>query len=454
MDTITGRFRSATSASQIDRTDVIVNAIITLNKFKSAKKGAPLNNSSVKKTDRYGMMSDNALWDDAKHISDDDNTSGTNNRDSASYSGVEFIVSLMDIANFVRMDTDEVSTALYILQKKGVLSYTMSDPMIYITILKNNISEDIKSYFNCSKFLWDIDESRLLDLPVNNLLCYFWMRHAARRVGDILNFVVKDAACRVMDMWRIGSIISATLNIDVTPGKHVAQSSNVDKISLSEEISELTLADKQKLIMNFLCHYMSHLAPKQKSSTVSSAGSILYAPENIQEAPNIEGGALLEFEHLFHTVCTPIIQVSMDYTAYKVIMHRMATHSCSDIQAPSSDEKWCLTFWRDMIVLASHPNIAELVKSVLSAADQNRKIPFILMQSNLLLANIQYYTLDLVPLFIARIFHGLSSNKLNMNDWAPSGYWGKYKNVNFQDILNSTKDYLNDKNMAREPAIF
>jgi hypothetical protein len=424
---VSGSFRRASSEADIDRSDVIVNAIVELNELK--KVGSK---SSSRRKQPCGPGAD-ALkdWFDDNSSSDD----GDGGRpENSQYSATSFSVSLMDLANRLDMEPDRVASALYSLQKRGIISYSVADTMVYVTTSNSEISSSLRQFSMSSEFetyLKDFYELNINgsaksgSISSTKVFLHCWMKYVSHSVNKILTRVMTDASNRVLDMWRVGCVVSSTLG-----GDKSLDSVNDEKY-VEKGADEPDMSDKKRKVMDFLCHYMRNLSSHHEAHVM---------PEQHSEPSDHSAisSSMMELENAFHNVEVPIVHCSK---SFRDIRNQMLKPSSE------SEDKWQCEFWNDAIRMIRHPRLIEFAKSITNHSPSSHKESsnVSVYHHHLVRQKSSYYNFQLIPLFIAKIFHGLNSYLLKQDEWVATGLWGKYRSVAFENIVDIIGKQLLDE---------
>ena len=348
---------------------------------------------------------------------------------SESYGGLEFRVSLIDLANRLQIDADATARSLYVLRKKNVLSYSMSDSKIYLTILRDGLSSSIRKYQEIS-----VGQSSLSDANKRGTSWLnMWIWSISERVNNILAQNVNCVATRVLDMWRVGKMIcSLTSHGSTASSSHAtadvltSQEKGMCSHQLPESLRGLSAREIQRTLNDFVCDfYIGNLAPKKSGS-------------ESDETDWSSSEAMGSMVQMFYELGVPIIWVENspdnETTSFKKsqcsshAVHKRHRHS--GLQAAS--RKVTDDFLFDIRALSIDVRLHELIAPLLSFDN---------------LISDQWIPIGspaaLKSLFIAKIFHGLSSNLLQQQDWLHTGLWGRYSQVDFQCIIGIAERCLN-----------
>ena len=428
LDSVTGSFRRASSESDVDRSDVIVNAIVELNEH---HKGNKRDARHRKRPSGPGADALKDWFDD--NSSSDDNNDGISGRDNSQYSAASFSVSLMDLANRLNMEPDRVASALYSLQKRGVISYTIAETMIYVTSSTSDISSSLRLFAKSPEFETYLEEFYKLNAkflsksgPISaiKVLLHCWMKHISHAVNKILIRVMTDASNRVLDMWRVGCVVSSTLN-----GGKVSDGSKEETSVLGTTEN----SENKRKVMDFLCHYMRHLSSHHEAHVSNTA------QDSKPSDSTLISSSMIELENEFRSVEVPIMKCSL---SFREIRSQILTKPGAE-----REDKWQGDFWNDVIRMIRHPQTIEFSKSITShvSSSVQDSSSFSAYHRQLVRQRSSYYNFELIPLFVAKIFHGLGSNLVKQDDWVASGLWGRYRNVAFDNIVYVIKQQLHDE---------
>lgn len=338
-----------------------------------------------------------------------------------SYGGAEFRVSLLALATKLRVDPDSVARSLYSMRKKNIFSYSLSNTKVYISVSKRHLCSDISGYkFDLAEKLFTDDGRRSYLSLLSD-----WLWSVSTRVNKILQTNVDCAATRVLDMWRIGSMIAAVTVADIRPGgkvliDEIASSAKSDHVGciLPKCFLEMSPSNRQKTMTDFVCdYYISHLAPRREMF-----GNGLYIkPSRCISSGNDDVQS--ELEILFYSINVPIFQC-LEHDSRSPRAERLGLKLASD--------KFYLNFLNDIHSVGTDPRLLDTVETVLSAG---------IIQWG---SSIDKVRLSIKCLYMAKIFHGLCSHMLRQQDWAHTGMWGRYINVEFDCIVSVARRYSSD----------
>lgn len=325
---------------------------------------------------------------------------------SSSYGGLEFRVSLLEIANRLCVDPDSVSRSLYVLRKRNILSYSMSNSMVYMTVSTASLTSDIEAFVATRQ-----KEVPLAVEPSAETGYNEWLRSVARRINSIVETNLRCAATRVLDMWRVGNMIDA-----VSPavegqdqGACVMSSECMPPCFLST-----TAEQKQKILTDFVCdYYVRELAPKKD----------LLEHSNTSKPPSSDP-SILQMENLFYGIELPVYTLANEGHAAESDLSSIAKIRIrSRIGMKKLPQRQLEAFTQDLRQLFLIPRLSEILELFFRSFDASSKID----------------ELSVKALYMAKIFHGFSSAFLNQQEWIPTGFWGRYSELSFDCIVDAAK---------------
>jgi hypothetical protein len=392
MDCVKGHFKGHNSIDSIGSKDPLINAIMELNEIKKktaskslSKSMTMLDNININYSAqefRKNAFGDSNMWTD--------NTADSSSEDSnnASYSGVEFKVSLVKLVNKLHSDPEIVSRGLYDFQKIGLINYSMSESKVFLTL---DISETIHRILVKNESSFDFELYKSSPSLCMKKLYFSWINKISLDVKKRLDGIVDDSSTRVDDMWRIGNMINLVHEVG----------DKADKASLPPWLS---IQDRQKTLMDFISnYYIKHLAPMKNRDETHQ----LIATDSNMDS----------MKEVFMNISSPIIKTGQLQSAMI--------------------QKEILRFKQDLIQLISNPSMNELVKSVVFSR-QNDNIYLHDVNSS----DIDYALKSVTAHFAARIFHGLASDRIQSSEWMAAGYWNRHRDIDFMFIVNEAVNIL------------
>lgn len=361
LDTINGKYRDiiAPGLAKSSR-DALENAIVSLNKLPKSSIADPNAVSSY----LSGSIFDVGHALRASFYSD------------MSYESYGFRVSLMELSNHLKMDSDQVSCALFAKQKQGILSYTASDPMLYCTLSLGRFSHSFGTFLNSAPG------------ATPDTVYRAWLHDLASSVSSVVAKATDDTAARVLDMWRVGSVIAnASLT---TRGENPS-----DSLCSSEIRYDPRSTDS---IMDFLCLYMDNLSDSQRSNYMTSDGDVL---------------CLLES---YWNTELPISDLEKD--ANGAIESQIRSDVIAVLANPGLRH-----------ILGALENASGLASHAASADDR----------------------VDFLSIYAARVLHGLPTDRLAAFDWTSAGdassRWASRRDIRFDAIIKVARGYLSTGNV-------
>ena len=414
-DTVTGRFRDHNKADTVDMSDPLVNLILELNQVKKpAVADFPgLNliefHASIDANAQYIYLDKRKVVDkhgfELEHVWNEYSLQQNHDTNSSSYGGLEFRVSLLEIANRLCIDPDNVSRSLYILRKRNILSYTMSNSMTYMTVSKASLVADIETFTSAHENEFSVEKS--IECEYN-----LWLRYVAKRVTSIVDSNLRCASTRVLDMWRVGNLVNV-----VAPAYEVHDQEGGLKgaADVSPFLSSMSADQRQKMLTDFVCdYYASELAPKKDHIERCNASR-----------PSSSDSNLVLMEKMFYDIELPVHSLTNgDHDAESgrnIVIGEVRSRShFGMMKLPLRQLE---IFARDLRQLLVNPKLCQIVELLVCSLD----------------APSQADALPLKALYVAKIFHGFSSAFLNAQDWLPTGFWGRYTGLNFDCIVNAAK---------------
>lgn len=363
LDTICGKYRDISSAVDINTKDSIETGIIRLNQLKAG---------GIKPKSDFPV---NGSYFDTPHVP-------IGNFDSdMTYESYGFKVSLMDLSNHLRMDPDQVSCALFAKQKQGIISYTISEPAVYCSLSRQVFSTSFRSFLETS--------------PQQDLSSAFdaWLRDLAASISSVVAKATDDAAARVLDMWRVSTVIadhgvsteSSDKSVDADGGASQGMTGAVTSDSGASADS----------VMDFLCLYMSKLSDGQGLSSADIIHSITVGP-------------LSCLVDAYYKADLPIIDVG--------------TKEGDAIESQIRS---------DVIAVLAHPGLADTFQSLEASSGR---------------ASSAEDKAEFMSIYTARVLHGLSTDRLAALDLAGGGgsssRWGSRRDVNFNAIVRIARGFL------------
>lgn len=363
-----------------------------------------------KSVDKFGFSME-TMWDSSEPTEQTDRP----------YNGLQFKVSLFMLSNKLGVDIDTASRRLYDLQKRHIISYQMSESKIFATISKKKVIKYAQSIIGGSTCLY-------LQAAARPGTYYSWVLDLASRVNAIIKLNCSLASKRVFDVWRIGNIIqNFDENSDKMPGATansvVGKNSEVADLryEFSEFISSIQQEDRQRILMDFVCHYyLCHLAPR------SAAASPIAFDLTKPKSEGMNWDQMKSLELLFHDIRLPVYRLPMKNSGSS---YSSESEKCEYGNFDFLDDKNFAELQLSIRSLLANPLMKELLQL----------FKFSFCQSGFISKS--KYMADILSLIVAKILHGLGSSCLSGSDWPPD-IWGRFKNVYFDDILWWTSEYL------------
>lgn len=303
---------------------------------------------------------------------------------TSSYGGEEFEASLLEISKVTGMTTDKLLSELYVLQLKGVLTYSLSDSSLLVDVKDDefrkyflSVSVNLASQMEENAHETKASFQHILDHCLWNI---------AEKVHLQIAGLSCDSARRVIDMWHLGGLIN-----------HLAPSMSYN--------DEAPSADKtQGSIMSVMCQYMSNEADR-----------------DIHVSADVDAEAV----ESYHGVNVPFSRMS-----------------AADVNGPLAGTNALTSkIERHILVLARCPSIQGLVQDLskkcssagLTESEDSRI-------TNLLRAAAKECT----ALYSARVLHALPSSRFGASEWKERSHWSACKDTPFEDVLQLAKRVITD----------
>ena len=284
---------------------------------------------------------------------------------------LSFDVSLLELALALSMSTDSVSQCLYEQQKRGLVSYTFSEPSLYVKVLPHDSHRPIALPCN--------DESSLLAETFNS-----WLWGIAKHIHTTHATRCSDTSRKLLDMWRLGVIL--TDSVDFTAS--IDETTHGEPVPASEgKTSDVhQKGSRQHEVMDFICYYMEYISPQR---TISLSDNM--------------NPCMLKWKNLFDAVPLP----------FAVQFERF---SREDIEKVPCINKAV----RSVAVLLRDPNLAEIVNNFMKISQVTVSSPEGRVARN-----------HSLVLYAIRVLYGLSSKNIQSAEWKDRGHWMTSVDISF-----------------------
>lgn len=264
-----------------------------------------------------------------------------------------------------------------------------------------------------------------------------WLLSLSKNVNAHVSRISEEASGRILDIWRMGSIIES-LKLEGRKNRSVADKK----------------ANEQEVVMGFLCHYMDDMAnagasddelqgisslPSSTSQCTTEISAEIFRQKQGTSATRYEVDALVDLEKCFHAIELPMIE---DFRP-------------DDENTPNKEVARFQQCQRQCRQLSQDPNLLAVVSGLYTAAvapcvspggeARESGVPSITRASTrgsachlsrsremeMKRARREYFSM-----VIAKILHGLGSTLLPSADWRErcSSQWESCRDLSFNAV--------------------
>ena len=387
LDHVHGSFKvSDEKLAQLGQSDIIIKALLELRDGSLAQKDAKPANGGNRASDRPGQATGSFF-----NSHPVDTFKGFGEDYENEYKKLEFQASLMELAEKAGLDRAEAATGLYMLQKRGILAYTLSDACVYITLTTQG--KELKGHedlFSMNNVLSDVQSAQM------NFCA--WLFALALQVTHTMNNIEMTSSQRICDAWRIGRM-------------------------LTENSRQAETSCSQGRFSDFLCFYMDRLSglPNNERKDLCSNGNV---PANECDADHVQS-IDLDMLSQFMAVPIPVVDISEEAPeTEKPDVKQQRKEVLQDAQNLTLD-----TNLKEILAQLEGPWDSFFKKlAVVHGSGANA-------DKGGLISNVLRARTDLLAMYISKIMHGLSTPAIASGSWKSNLYWAKYKNIDFQSIF-------------------
>lgn len=287
-----------------------------------------------------------------------------------------------------------------------------------------------------------------------------WLLNLAQEIQLRVSRISEEASERILDIWRMGSVIESKEFEDVLPTPQKLTGEEGEMWGREGGLSKETF--KQHFVMNFLCHYMDVMA-SSPSSMSSCETAVVHGncDDNTSEASRLthservrnheQQGASEEdttavlslLTKLFHAVDLPLTKYYVSAPSSSVKnSSSLSSHSAKVLSRFQQCQRNCLILAQDpnmlavvsgMFAAANAP--AHNAKGVVSAANVSELAAQCVSRQSrvkvMTLARREYHAL-----LMAKVLHGLGSALLPAADWRErcAAHWESCRDLSFTAV--------------------